>query len=74
MKNVSKNFVIRDQLQKILRAWGVKDVVPVKGDFKLSLSFPNEHLNRATVRKTHKKSTYNKPLYEIVIFRKLETA
>jgi hypothetical protein len=69
MKNTSINLFTREQLQWILRAWNVKVVVPIRGDFKLTVSFPKQHLNVAKIRKTKKKSTYNKPLYEAIIFK-----
>ena len=69
MRNTSTSLVIRNQLQTILKAWGIKVDVPVKGNFNISIVFPGQPLNRGRVKKTKKKSTYNKPLYEIILFK-----
>ena len=69
MRNVSRQLLIRDQLQTILRGWKIDTLIPVRGDFKIDLNFPGQYLNRGKVRKTKKKSVYGKPLYELIIFK-----
>lgn len=68
MKNRSKSSVIKDQLVTILNAWGIKADIPVRGDFNISIIFPGSILNKGRIKKTDRKSTYNKPLYEIDLF------
>ena len=65
-----KNYLTKAQINELFTNWGVKVNPPTKGE-KVTVAFPNEHLNVAEVTwSKHKCVDEKNRLYEVVMYHK----